>query len=59
LFKIVVEKKKSIGREGGKVGKQRKGRRGKKKRCSRVVFLILFSTKHHFFFSLAHKLFNM
>jgi hypothetical protein len=37
LLKIVVEKKNGIKIEGG---------RRKKKRCSKVVFLILFSAKH-------------
>jgi hypothetical protein len=42
LFKIVIEKK-DIWREGGKEGK---GGRGKRKACSKVVFLILLFTKY-------------
>jgi hypothetical protein len=52
FLEIVFEKKKGIGREGWRERKERKRRRGKKKGCSRVVFLILLSTKLHFIFSL-------
>jgi hypothetical protein len=56
LLEIVVEKKKGIGREGGRGRKERKERKGKKKGCSRVVFLTNLSTKHHFFFFIVLKL---
>ncbi len=59
LLEIVVEKKKGIGREGGKGRKEWKGGRGKKKGCSKGVFLIFLFAKHHFFFFLVPKLFNI
>jgi hypothetical protein len=49
LLEIVVEKKKGRGEEGGKGRKERKGGRGKKKGCSRGVFLIFLFAKYHFF----------